>query len=985
MINPENKSFIENKNIETINSKRKLRYDILDNYKGILIFLVVFSHFLYDYSIEHRKAFSYVIVKYIYVFHMPSFIICSGFLSKSNNSRSLKALTKLILIYFIFNFLHGFILYLYKNKNLQLLCPYNSYWYLLCIIYWRFSIQYFANQYCSILISFIISILIGFWKGVSTEFSLKRAFSFFPYFLIGYKISKENFNKIIEIRNHFHIIIYSLFILFLFFSIKFFPDVELSDSMMLSSYNIYYGEDIKLRIKLFIFSFMYIIINVLILPNTEIPFITKIGKNSLFIYIFHRIFTIFSYYEIFSKTKNNSIIILNSLVFSIAICFIFGSNYFSYLINKLINYLHENLNVMSKKGKIIGLFFSFSFIGILMIQPLKIIKEEKQKELDIIKNTTLSVKLINTNEFEKAIRISYIGDLILLKDQVISAKNNKTGKYEFDEMFKNTWDYLKKSELSIGVYEGPSAGNKTSYSTSNYDDGIPLHLNFPDEFAKSVKKAGISLVTTANNHLLDKGIDGALRTIDILNKNNITHTGSYRSQKEKNQLLVLNISDIKFAILSYTSFINFKNIEKLYEKYPYLTSFIPNINNKYYNKILKEIEKDFEKAKNANPDCILVLVHMGTEFRDSTDNFQKKWNKIFSELGADIILGDHSHHVQPLEQLGNTFIVNSPGNFVNSYIKKNGDATSIVNLYFNRNTKKFIGSSIIPMYTQEYKPKYFRALPIFKIFNNSISITSKELLRIKEVQKLITKTMIGNEIPLSQMKEKYFFINNSYIDISNKETNIKKIIEKNTHKKIYSLINNSYSITFIGDSITEGTKNNFHPWYEPLIYYFKNKKIINISKGSYTTSLIIKKLKNQIIKSKSSLYIVALGANDVRYRNPSICAMNKEDYIKNIEIIVDLAKKNNKNSNFVFIAPWLSNPNDKYSKLKESEKNKLLDEYSESLKNYCHKNNFLFINPNKYINEKIKNNRKQYILDQIHPNENKGIELFSEAILINSN
>jgi poly-gamma-glutamate capsule biosynthesis protein CapA/YwtB (metallophosphatase superfamily) len=123
---------------------------------------------------------------------------------------------------------------------------------------------------------------------------------------------------------------------------------------------------------------------------------------------------------------------------------------------------------------------------------------------------------------------------------------------------------------------------------------------------------------------------------------------------------------------------------------------------------------------------------MGSEFSDSTDIFQKNWNKIFSELGADIILGDHSHHVQPLEQLGSTFIVNCPGNFANSYIKKNGDATSIVNLYFNKNTKKLIGSSIIPMYTQEYKPKYFRALPIFKIFNNSINITSKELLRIKK-------------------------------------------------------------------------------------------------------------------------------------------------------------------------------------------------------------------------------------------------------------
>ena len=120
-------------------------------------------------------------------------------------------------------------------------------------------------------------------------------------------------------------------------------------------------------------------------------------------------------------------------------------------------------------------------------------------------------KLLNNS-----IRISYIGDLILLKGQVTSAKNNITGKYEFDDIFKYTSKHFHESDLTIGVYEGPSAGNNTSYSTSNYGDGIPIYLNFPDEFAESVKKAGIDLVTTANNHLLDKKIDGAMRTIDIL-------------------------------------------------------------------------------------------------------------------------------------------------------------------------------------------------------------------------------------------------------------------------------------------------------------------------------------------------------------------------------------------------------------------------------------------------------------------------------------
>lgn len=974
---------IEKNNNDEFYKNKKIRYKVLDNYKGILIFLVVFAHFLYDYSHKNNKFFCYKITKYIYAFHMPSFIFSSGFLSKSDNSRSFKTLSKLFLIYLIFNFSQGFILYLYINRKLSFLVAYNSYWYLLCIIYWRFSIKYFANQFCSIPISFIISILIGFWPEISRILSLRRTFNFFPYFLIGYKFSKESFQKIIGIRKRFYIIIYPLFAIFLFFSLKILSEIDISYSMMINSYQDY-EEDIKIKIKLFIFSFIYIIFLILIIPNIEIPFITKIGKNSLFIYIFHRIITIILYHEIFSKLQNNLNIILLSLLFSIIICFIFGSNYFANIINKLINYLHENINDMNKKGKIIGFIFSFSFIGILIVKPFNIIKEEKKNEIYIIGNTSLSMKLINPNEFENATKISYIGDLILLEDQVISARNNKTGKYEFDEMFKYTWDYLQKSELSIGVYEGTSAGNMTSYSKSNFDDGIPMHLNFPDEFAESVRKAGINLVTTDNNHLLDKGINGALRTIDILKKNNITLTGSYKNQKEKNQLLVLNANNIKFAILSYTSRMNHYRIERLYEQYPYLTNILPNKYNKYYNEILKNIKEDFKKAKKSKPDYILVLAHMGTQFNGFKNNFQKKWNKIFSELGADIILGDHSHHVQPLEHLGKTFIVNCPGNFANSYIKKNGDATSIVNLYFNKNTKKFIGSSIIPMYVQEYKPKYFRALPIFKIFNNSINITSKELKRIKEVQRLITKTMIGKEIPISEMKEKYYFINNSYIDVIFEKTDLKNLIENNKHKELFKLMNNSCSITFIGDSITEGTKNNFHPWYEPLIYYFENKKIINISKGSYTTSLIIQDFKYQIIKSKSSLYIIAIGANDVRYRNPDICAMTTEDYIKNINIIVKLAQKNNKDAKFVFIAPWLLNPVDKIYKLKESDKNKLLDEYRESLEIYCHKNNFLFINPNKYINEKIKNNKNHYILDEIYPNEKQGIALYSEAVLINS-
>ena len=119
---------------------------------------------------------------------------------------------------------------------------------------------------------------------------------------------------------------------------------------------------------------------ILVLPNIKLPFITKIGKNSLFIYTFHRIITIILPNKIFSKSQNDSYIILYYLLFSIIICFIFGSKYFTNIMNLFINYVHENLKGMKKKGKIIGLFFSFSFISILMIEPFQINKGKSKNK-----------------------------------------------------------------------------------------------------------------------------------------------------------------------------------------------------------------------------------------------------------------------------------------------------------------------------------------------------------------------------------------------------------------------------------------------------------------------------------------------------------------------------------------------------------------------------------------------------------------------------
>ena len=372
---------------------------------------------------------------------------------------------------------------------------------------------------------------------------------------------------------------------------------------------------------------------------------------------------------------------------------------------------------------------------------------------------------------------------------------------------------------------------------------------------------------------------------------------------------------------------------------------------------------------------------MGQIFRHHTSEFQDKWNKIFSELGADIILGDHSHKVQPLQYIGNTFVVNSPGNFANSYIKRDGDSTAIIDIYIHKKFKKVLAASAIPMYTKELRPKYFSAIPIYDLINNkSFSLNEKEKKRIEEIQLMSTKVLVGKRFGISEIKKEYFFINNSYYDFNEDTKNFCNILKRYDEHKIYKYINKSNTITFIGDSITEGSKNGYHPWFEPLIKCFSYKKIINISKGSYTTKLILNKFKNDIINSKSELYIIALGANDIRYRNSSICSMNPKEYIKYIEKIVDLIK--NQQTKIIFIAPWFSTYDDLISKLNHFDKIRLMKKYSLELKRYAKLKNYIFINPNNYIEKQVIKDKKKYLIDYIHPNDNEGIKLYCEAVFM---
>lgn len=968
----------------------KDRHIFWDNFKGILIFLVVFGHFLYQYAIKCNGTLADDIFVIIYLFHMPAFIFASGYMSKSKRSQSKKSLLKLLLYYLVFNTGMMIFLNIFKGTQVNLLTPYNSYWYLLSLIAWRATINDLSKVKGILPISIIIAILIGFWPEFSNVLSIRRTIAFFPFFLLGYTYKKEKLKEMLEKKNlkktliYLGVLITAVIGLFAFVNMK---NISLN-MLLMGTYKT--PIDALYRVLIFVIAIIMTILVLLVTPNKKIPLISNIGRNSLLIYLVHRFITLVTA-QLIPYENYSWLYIIYALVLTIITVYVLGIKIINYKIGELFSKTTEK--IMDPENRI-GIYIKYGivliFILFLLIRPFNMIrssaseiKEETNPMVEKLPEEDKPKIEKVTNPIDNSIVISYVGDLILLKDQVTSAYNEKTKTYNFDKMFEYTKSYFESSDYTIGVYEGPSAGGE--YSTSNYGDGIKLYLNFPDEFASAVKNSGIDLVSTANNHLLDKGKEGALRTLDILDNVGLKHTGSYRNQKEKDELLIVDIEGIKVAILSYTNFVNYYSHYKIEEEMSYITSLIPNKKSKLYDKLKKEIKSDFNKAKKSGADLILVMPHMGTQFTHKTNDIQKEWNKIFASYGADIILGDHSHAVQPIEYIGNTLVVNCPGNFANSYIKNDGDATSMVQIYIDKTTKKVVTSSIIPMYTHEVEKGYFRALPIYDIITNETlkeELEQSHVERVLEVQKVVTKTMIGEEIGIDNLQERYFVLNNKFY--KNKTPFITSNIEYENNE-LYNLISNSKEITFIGDSITHGTKNGGYGWYEPLMNNFKDIKINSISKGSYTTKLVIENFEDDIKKSKSDLYIISIGTNDIRYRYDKTCAMNEEEYIENMKKIIEFIKESNENAKIVLLSPWTTQETDKVSKISHEEKEILIDSYSKSLEKYAKENKYTYINQNEYLREYFKvNNYKTYLTDAIHPNSTLGIELYSKAVLLSS-
>ena len=185
----------------------KKRDAYFDNAKFILILLVVIGHFLEPLVKENLLSRSVYLL--FYSFHMPAFVLISGFFSKVDKSPfKLKLIMKFLVPYISFQLLFLIFAYFvlpnqYDLSLTRMLFPAYIYWFLPALFAWNLLLPIFVGigKKYSLMIAFSIGILSGYVDFIDGKLTISRVLVFLPFFLLGFFLTNDDFEKFRDLLN----------------------------------------------------------------------------------------------------------------------------------------------------------------------------------------------------------------------------------------------------------------------------------------------------------------------------------------------------------------------------------------------------------------------------------------------------------------------------------------------------------------------------------------------------------------------------------------------------------------------------------------------------------------------------------------------------------------------------------------------------------------------------------------------------------------
>ena len=303
-------------------------------------------------------------------------------------------------------------------------------------------------------------------------------------------------------------------------------------------------------------------------------------------------------------------------------------------------------------------------------------------------------KKLKTEEIKKddksEVKILAMGDMIFHQPIVKNYRSNDS--YDFTPIFNNISSDINEADLAIANFEGSVNSNRKL-------SGFPL-FNFPKETIYSLKNVGFDLLSTANNHALDTGLDGIAETISHINESGMKNFGTLAEDGDKG--IIVEKNGIKIGLISFTDTLN--GMDSLMRDKEYSV-----------NTFAQDVKSDIQNLKD-NSDIVIVYPHWGNEYQLVPNERQIYLKTILQEAGADIILGSHPHVLQryEVEDKNNKkyFTIYSMGNALSNQrvenLKKPGvDTGALIKLVIEKDNisgeTKLKEYGVYPTYVNRYR------------------------------------------------------------------------------------------------------------------------------------------------------------------------------------------------------------------------------------------------------------------------------------------
>ncbi|CAN5910482.1 hypothetical protein BH11MYX4_BH11MYX4_58810 [soil metagenome] len=261
------------------------------------------------------------------------------------------------------------------------------------------------------------------------------------------------------------------------------------------------------------------------------------------------------------------------------------------------------------------------------------------------------------------ITIAAVGDVLLhspLQQQAYKAADGH------HSLWKNVEPLLARADITYGNLEGPCAEGVTTGGESRdpgkvFDNRVYSsypQFNYHPSLIGALEESGFDVVSTANNHAMDRRTLGADRTVKNLREAGLPFTGTRASNEpDAAWFAMTQANGVRVAFVACT----------------FSTNGIPDPNNQvlscYEDKATLLATIRGLAARPRDVDAIVVTPHWGVEYNHSPEAQEKKLAREMLDAGALVVLGNHPHVVQPMEKVVTAdgregFVIYSLGNFV---------------------------------------------------------------------------------------------------------------------------------------------------------------------------------------------------------------------------------------------------------------------------------------------------------------------------------